>query len=471
MKADRVPVVSYSVQEMYSLGIGKVELEEVNPNLCGGRVENHLGKTTPSSPDRDSNLNLPVLSSRAQHDKQAITQQIRNLNLMEYQSKILLQKNGVAVQKFKMIENADEVDDNLKNFKVDEYVIKAQILAGGRGLGYFDNGFKGGVHITKDLGKVSSIVESMIGHNLITKQTSKNGILVKKVMVAESVTIKRECYICIIMDRFLSIYVYIHYFFFFRFIFTLYVSNVYILFFTRENNGPVIIASPAGGTDIENVATSSPHLIKTIPVDIEQGVTDEMSKNIAKFLDFKGSLIKEAAAQIKQLWQLFLNVDAVQLEINPLVETSNGGVIAVDAKIIFDDNAKFRHKDIYSLEDETESDPKEIEAAKHNLNYIAMSGNIGCLVNGAGLAMATMDIIKLYGKEPANFLDVGGNVNEEQVLKAFQILTSDENVKAILVNVFGGIVNCATIANGIVNASKTIQLSIPLIVRLEGMIY
>nr|CAD7401079.1 unnamed protein product [Timema cristinae] len=500
------------------LGIGKVELEEVNPNLCGGRVENHLGKTTPSSPDRDSNLNLPVLSSRAQHDKRAITQQIRNLNLMEYQSKILLQKNGVAVQKFKIIENADEVDDNLKNFnvyvdplkkgvqqisvgvrtalnppppffalvvglpvnddqvlytfdcsEVDEYVIKAQILAGGRGLGYFDNGFKGGVHITKDLGKVSSIVESMIGHNLITKQTSKNGILVKKVMVAESVTIKRECYICIIMDRFLSIYVYIH--FFFRFIFTLYVSNVYILFFTRENNGPVIIASPAGGTDIENVATSSPHLIKTIPVDIEQGVTDEMSKNIAKFLDFKGSLIKEAAAQIKQLWQLFLNVDAVQLEINPLVETSNGGVIAVDAKIIFDDNAKFRHKDIYSLEDETESDPKEIEAAKHNLNYIAMSGNIGCLVNGAGLAMATMDIIKLYGKEPANFLDVGGNVNEEQVLKAFQILTSDENVKAILVNVFGGIVNCATIANGIVNASKTIQLSIPLIVRLEGMIY
>nr|CAD7442302.1 unnamed protein product [Timema bartmani] len=236
----------------------------------------------------------------------------------------------------------------------------------------------------------------------------------------------------------------------------------------KENNGPVIIASPAGGTDIENVATSSPHLIKTIPVDIEQGVTDEMSKNIAKFLDFKGSLIKEAAAQIKQLWQLFLNVDAVQLEINPLVETSNGDVIAVDAKIIFDDNAKFRHKDIYSLEDETESDPKEIEAAKHNLNYIAMSGNIGCLVNGAGLAMATMDIIKLYGKEPANFLDVGGNVNEEQVLKAFQILTSDENVKAILVNVFGGIVNCATIANGIVNASKTIQLNIPLIVRLEG---
>uniref|UniRef100_A0A7R8ZAJ2 Succinate--CoA ligase [GDP-forming] subunit beta, mitochondrial n=1 Tax=Timema douglasi TaxID=61478 RepID=A0A7R8ZAJ2_TIMDO len=367
---------------------------------------------------------------------QALTQQIRNLNLMEYQSKILLQKNGVAVQKFKMIENANEVDDNLKNFKVDEYVIKAQILAGGRGLGYFDNGFKGGVHITKELGKVSSIVESMIGHNLITKQTSKNGILVKKVMVAESVTIKRECYICIIMDR--------------------------------ENNGPVIIASPAGGTDIENVATSSPHLIKTIPIDIEQGVTDEMSKNIAKFLDFKGSLIKEAAAQIKQLWQLFLNVDAVQLEINPLVETSNGDVIAVDAKIIFDDNAKFRHKDIYSLEDETESDPKEIEAAKHNLNYIAMSGNIGCLVNGAGLAMATMDIIKLYGKEPANFLDVGGNVNEEQVLKAFQILTSDENVKAILVNVFGGIVNCATIANGIVNASKTIQLSIPLIVRLEG---
>ena len=255
-------------------------------------------------------------------------------------------------------------------------------------------------------------------------------------MIAESVTIKRETYVCILMDR--------------------------------QRNGPVLIASPAGGVDIEAVAEKTPHLIKNIPIDIFEGVTDSMANEVAQFLEFKGPLTNLAAVEIKKLWQFFLAVDATQLEINPLVETDENKVISVDAKINFDDNAQFRHKDIFALEDLAESDPREVEAAKHNLNYIGMTGNIGCLVNGAGLAMATMDIIKLHGGDPANFLDVGGSVKEEQVRAAFNILTADKTVRCILVNVFGGIVNCATIANGIVGAMKSMNLKVPLIVRLEG---
>lgn len=271
---------------------------------------------------------------------------------------------------------------------------------------------------------------------LITKQTPKEGIPVNHVMVAESVDILRETYLCILMDR--------------------------------EYNGPVIIASPAGGMDIEDVAHKTPELIRTVPVDIFEGVTDAMANDLAEFLLFKGDLKQKAAQEIKNIWEMFLKVDAVQVEINPFVETPQGQVVSVDAKIGFDDNAKFRQQEIFDMEDTTESDPREVEANKCNLNYIGMDGNIGCLVNGAGLAMATMDIIQLYGASPANFLDVGGTVQEQQVLQAFKILTSDKNVKAILVNVFGGIVNCATIASGIVGASKSIELKVPLIVRLEG---
>lgn len=362
--------------------------------------------------------------------------QVRYLNLLEYQSKSLLESSGVAIQKFRVVENLQEAKCLTQNFKADEYVIKAQVLAGGRGLGHFDNGFKSGVHITKDSSKVAEIASKMLGNRLITKQTPKEGILVKKVMVAESVNIMRETYLCILLDR--------------------------------TYNGPVIIASCAGGTDIETVAENTPHLIKTVPIDIFEGVTDEIAQDLAGFLEFKGNLKTKAAEQIKKLWKLFLKVDVLQMEINPFVETDKGEVISVDAKLQFDDNAQFRQADIFNVEDFSESDPKEVEAAQAKLNYVALSGNIGCLVNGAGLAMATMDIIKLHGGEPANFLDVGGGVQEEQVLKAFQILISDKNVKAILVNVFGGIVNCAIIANGIVNASRNLKLNIPLVVRLEG---
>ncbi|XP_035782731.1 succinate--CoA ligase [GDP-forming] subunit beta, mitochondrial-like [Anopheles albimanus] len=359
----------------------------------------------------------------------------RYLNLLEYQSKKLLEESGVAIQNFRILEGKKDADV-LKDFNVNEYVIKAQILAGGRGKGHFDNGFKGGVHITKDRSQVIPLVEKMVGHRLITKQTPKDGILVKQVMVADSINIVRETYLSIVMDR--------------------------------QHNGPVLIASPAGGMDIEAVAEETPDKIKTLPIDITAGITREQSLEVARFLEFRGPLVERAADQIVKLYHLFTKVDAVQIEINPLAETDDGRVISVDAKLNFDDNAQFRQKDIFAMEVHEDTDPKEIEASKYNLNYIAMEGNIGCLVNGAGLAMATMDIIKLNGGSPANFLDVGGSVKEDQVLKAFQILTSDENVKAILVNVFGGIVNCATIANGIVSATKTMNLKVPLIVRLEG---
>ncbi|CAG9855541.1 unnamed protein product [Phyllotreta striolata] len=358
----------------------------------------------------------------------------RFLNLLEYQSKNLLRKNAVAIQDFCMIDKNGSQE--LNNFNVKEYVIKAQILAGGRGKGHFNNGFKGGVHITQNRNEIEDIVNRMLGYKLITKQTPKDGIEVNKVMVAESVNITRETYVCILMDR--------------------------------QKNGPVIIASPAGGVDIEAVAEKTPHLLKTLPIDIFEGVTDKMADELADFLQFKGELKPKASEELKKLWKLFVAVDATQLEINPLVETDDNKVISVDAKLNFDDNAKYRQKEVFEMEDVSESDPRELEASKYNLNYIGMTGNIGCLVNGAGLAMATMDIIKLHGGDPANFLDVGGGVKEEQVKAAFKIITSDQSVKSVLVNVFGGIVNCVTIANGIVGALKTMTLKIPLIVRLEG---
>ncbi|XP_037937193.1 succinate--CoA ligase [GDP-forming] subunit beta, mitochondrial-like [Teleopsis dalmanni] len=364
-------------------------------------------------------------------------QQIRNLNLLEFQSKDLLQKHGVAIQEFKMLDATTADLEVVKKFECPEYVVKAQILAGGRGKGVFDNGFKGGVHITTKKDDVLSLTKKMIGNRLITKQTPKNGILVKKVMVARSVNITRETYLCILLDR--------------------------------EHNGPVLIASPAGGMDIEAVAEETPEKIKTVPLDIDKPIPNDVLLDVAKFLEFKGASLQHCANEIQKLYTLFKAVDAVQIEINPLAEIDTGEVISVDAKLNFDDNAAFRQKEIFAMDiTEEESDPREVEAAKHNLNYVAMDGNIGCLVNGAGLAMATMDIIKLNGGEPANFLDVGGGVKEDQVMKAFQILTSDPKVKGILVNVFGGIVNCATIANGVVAASKTLNLNVPLVVRLEG---
>jgi len=258
---------------------------------------------------------------------------------------------------------------------------------------------------------------------------------VRSVMIAESVDIFEEKYLCFILDR--------------------------------ACGGPVCIASPEGGVDIEEVAEKTPEKVKTVPIDIFKGLDKSAAQDIAKFLGFDGPLVDQAATEIKNLYSVFAKYDLIQLEINPFAKT-NRGVISVDAKLQVDENAKFRQKDLFDNECTDEADPREVEAGKHNLNYIQMNGNIGCLVNGAGLAMATMDIIKLYGGEPANFLDVGGSVKTEQVTEAFRIITSDPNVKAILVNVFGGIVNCATIASGVIDACKNVDLRVPLIVRLEG---
>nr|XP_012135317.1 PREDICTED: succinyl-CoA ligase [GDP-forming] subunit beta, mitochondrial-like [Megachile rotundata] len=363
--------------------------------------------------------------------------QARCLSLLEYQSKELLRDCGVSVQNFAIVDDLNKANSALEKLHADEYVIKAQVLAGGRGKGWFDNGFKGGVHLTKDRKAVIDVVKNMLGHRLFTKQTSKDGILVQKIMIAESVNIERETYICILMDR--------------------------------QHNGPVLIASPAGGMDIETVAEKNPELIKTIPLDIYYGIDDSIAKEVSTFLGIVEPTVQEKAIyELKNLWKLFIDIDALQVEINPLVVTTDKQVIAVDAKISFDDNAQFRQQDLFALDDGNEKDPREVAASRFNLNYIGMDGNIGCLVNGAGLAMATMDIIKLNGGSPANFLDVGGSVKEDQVYEAFKILSEDPKVKVILVNVFGGIVNCAIIAKGIIAAYHNLRLKIPLVVRLEG---
>ncbi|XP_062585697.1 succinate--CoA ligase [GDP-forming] subunit beta, mitochondrial-like isoform X2 [Saccostrea cucullata] len=361
---------------------------------------------------------------------------IRCLSLQEYQSKKLMLDNGINVQKFVVCSSAEEAKTAAKKLKVDEYVIKAQILAGGRGKGVFSNGFKGGVHLTKNPNDVEGLVTSMLGHKLKTKQTTGDGVKVSKVMVAEALDLARETYFAIVLDRSFA--------------------------------GPVIIGSKHGGMDIEETAATDPDSIIKEPVDIMTSVTERQCLSVAEKLGFQGNKLQSAADQIRRLYELFVKVDATQVEINPFGETPDGRVVCFDAKINFDDNAAFRQKEVFAMDDMAETDPREIEASRLKLNYIALEGSIGCLVNGAGLAMATMDIIKLHGGEPANFLDVGGGVSEQQVHDAFFLLMGDSHVKTILVNIFGGIVNCATVATGIIKASKKLHLELPLVVRLEG---
>ncbi|KAJ1109931.1 hypothetical protein NDU88_007288 [Pleurodeles waltl] len=360
----------------------------------------------------------------------------RWLNLQEYQSKKLMADHGVTVQRFFVADNANEALEAAKRLKAREIVLKAQILAGGRGKGEFTSGLKGGVHLTKNPDDIGPLTKQMIGYNLTTKQTPKEGVKVNKVMVAEALDISRETYLAILMDR--------------------------------ACNGPVLVGSPQGGVDIEEVADKSPELIFKEEIDIFEGVKDCQAMKMADNLGFKGPLQHQAADQIKKLYNLFLKVDATQVEINPFGETPEGQVVCFDAKINFDDNAEFRQKEIFAMDDTSESDPIESEAASYDLKYIGLDGNIACFVNGAGLAMATCDIIDLHGGKPANFLDLGGGVKEAQVYQAFKLLTADPKVEAILVNIFGGIVNCAIIANGITKACRELGLKVPLVVRLEG---
>ncbi|EAL70117.1 succinate-CoA ligase [Dictyostelium discoideum AX4] len=362
--------------------------------------------------------------------------QVRYLNLHEYQSKSLMDKYGVNTQKWRVVTKASDAIKAASELN-GELVVKAQVHAGGRGKGSFiETGFKGGVHLCKTGKEAERLCDEMLGKHLVTKQTTKEGTKVQSVMLAESVDPKRELYFAIVMDR--------------------------------KYGGPVMIASPQGGVDIESVAEETPDLIFKEPIDIVKGIRPEQTKNLAEKLGFTGEKAKIAQQQMENLYQLFIKSDATQVEINPFAETTDGQVICMDAKINFDDNASFRQKEIFEMRDTAEEDPREVEAGKFGLNYIGLDGNIGCMVNGAGLAMATMDIIKLKGGIPANFLDVGGSASEQAVTEAFKILTKDPRVKCLLVNIFGGIMKCDIIASGIVNASKQVGLKIPLVVRLEG---
>jgi succinyl-CoA synthetase beta subunit len=358
------------------------------------------------------------------------------MNIHEYQAKELLQKFDVATTRGRVASTLDQAEQIARELGDVDVVVKAQIHAGGRGKGTFTNGFKGGVHVRKTPAEVRDVAAMMLGQVLVTHQTGPAGRQVNKVLVAESADIAREIYCAVLLDR--------------------------------ATAAPVIVASNEGGVEIEAVAAKSPEKIIREPIDPLAGLQPFQTRKLAKQLGFESSQLKSVSKLFEGLYRTFIAYDCSMVEVNPLVVTAKGDVLALDAKFNFDDNALYRHPEIAALRDVAEEDPREVEASKHGLNYIGLDGNIACLVNGAGLAMATMDIIKFYGGEPANFLDVGGGATEEQVTEAFKILIADKKVKAILVNIFGGIMKCDIIAQGIINAAKTLKLSVPLVVRLEG---
>jgi succinyl-CoA synthetase beta subunit len=358
------------------------------------------------------------------------------MNIHEYQAKELLQKFGVATPRGKVATTAEEAEKIAQEIAPAEIVVKAQIHAGGRGKGTFANGFKGGVHVVKTPAQAREVAGKMLGQTLVTHQTGPAGRVVNQVLVAESADIAREIYFAVLVDRAIA--------------------------------APLVVASTEGGVEIESVAEKSPEKIMRESVDPLAGLQGFQARKLAKQLKFESGQIKAAAKLFDGLYRTFIGLDCSMVEVNPLVLTKKGEVLALDAKFNFDDNALYRHPEVAAMRDTAEEDPREVEASKHGLNYIGLDGNIACLVNGAGLAMATMDIIKFYGGSPANFLDVGGGATEEQVTEAFKILISDPKVQAILVNIFGGIMKCDVIAQGIINAAKTVRLTVPLVVRLEG---
>ena len=351
------------------------------------------------------------------------------MNIHEYQAKDLFRRFNINTSEGKVFDNENEAEDYAKSINSDEYVVKAQIHAGGRGNA-------GGVKLVKTPEEVKETVKKMLGMTLVTHQTGPEGKVVNKVYVETSSTIKKEYYLSIVTDR------------------------------SSEKN--VIITSPEGGMDIEKVAEETPEKLLTQPIDPVAGIQPFHIRKIAYFLGFDKNQTKQLSSIINGLYNLYTKMDCALVEINPLIVTNDDEVKALDAKVNFDDNAEFRHKEYLDLHDPTEEEPLELEAKKWGFSFVKLDGNIGCLVNGAGLAMATMDIIKHHGAEPANFLDVGGGASVEQVTQAFKMILSDENVKAILVNIFGGIMKCDTIADGIITAAKEVGIKVPLVVRLEG---
>ena len=360
------------------------------------------------------------------------------MNIHEYQGKQVLAKYGVAVPQGHVAFSVDEAVKAAEDLGGPVFVVKSQIHAGGRGAGRFEGApdGKGGVRVVQSVEEVRENAAEMLNHVLITKQTGPAGKKVNRLYIEEGCDIARELYLSMLLDR--------------------------------ESSRLILMASTEGGMDIEDVAEATPEKILKITIDPATGIQAFHARQLAFGLGLEGGQVKSAVKLIMSLYQAFNDLDCSMIEINPLVVTGAGDVIALDAKVNFDDNALYRHKDVAEMRDESEEDPAELEASKSELNYIKLDGEIGCMVNGAGLAMATMDIIKLEGSAPANFLDVGGGATAERVTAAFKLIMSDPNVKGILVNIFGGIMQCDVIAEGVVTAAKEVSLSVPLVVRLEG---
>ena len=358
------------------------------------------------------------------------------MNIHEYQARELFQKFGVASPLGRSASTPEEAETAASQLTGKQIVVKAQIHAGGRGKGTFANGFQGGVHLCKTPAEAKELASKMLGQTLVTHQTGPEGRLVNQLLVAEAVDISREMYFAILLDRVTS--------------------------------APVVMVSTEGGMDIEHVAEHTPEKIMREPVHPLLGLQPYQTRKLAKALGLEGKLLNQATKLFMAIYKLFIERDCSLIEVNPLVVTPEGQLLALDAKFNFDDNALYRQPEIAAMRDKAEEDPREVAASEFNLNYIGLDGNIACLVNGAGLAMATMDIIKHYGGEPANFLDVGGGASQEQVAAAFKIILSDKKVEGILVNIFGGIMDCDVIAKGIIAAAKETSLNLPLVVRLEG---
>ena len=355
------------------------------------------------------------------------------MNIHEYQAKEILKKYGVPIQDGVVIDNAAQADEAIQKITQElsatQYVVKAQIHAGGRGKG-------GGVKFSPDAEKAKENVNNILGMNLVTHQTGPKGQKVRKVMITEAIDIAKELYCAITLDR-----------------------------STGQN---VVMVSEEGGVEIEEVAEKTPEKIIRAHVNAGTGLLPFQARQLAHGLNLEGDQFKQAVKMFLKLYKCYDEVDASIVEVNPLVVTEQGNLVALDAKFNFDSNAMYRQKEILEMRDTNEEDQTEVEASKYNLNYIKLDGNVGCMVNGAGLAMGTMDIIKLKGGEPANFLDVGGGANVETVKNGFKIILSDKNVKAVLINIFGGIVRCDRVANGIIQAVSELNLDVPVVVRLEG---
>ena len=361
------------------------------------------------------------------------------MNIHEYQAKALLRSYGAPVSDGRIVLKSEDAKTAAGELDGPLWVVKAQIHAGGRGKGSFletDAGTKGGVRITKSVEEAASEAKKMLGRTLVTHQTGPIGKQVNRVYIEDGSDFTRELYLAILVDR--------------------------------QSSRISFVCSTEGGMDIEAVAATSPEKILSFSIDPTTSFQPYHGRRIAFMLGLEGKQLKQCVSLMSTLYNLFVDKDMEMLEINPLIVSGSGDLKCLDAKMGFDGNATYRHADIAELRDTTEEDPKELEASKYDLNYIALDGEIGCMVNGAGLAMATMDIIKLYGAEPANFLDVGGGATKEKVTEAFKIITSDPNVKGILVNIFGGIMRCDVIAEGVVAAVKEVGLKVPLVVRLEG---